>query len=78
MRLVVSKGLEKSGYKYQGSQITRHRRASQQVMDKSDLDLTSQTVSLRYIDSVIHNRQVKLGQVRMKGFYNQVRNKTSQ
>lgn len=43
MRLVVSKGLEKSGYKYQGSQITRHRRASQQVMDKSDLDLTSQT-----------------------------------
>lgn len=59
MRLVVSKGLEKSGYKYQGSQITRHRRASQQVMDKSDWDLTSQTVSLRYIDSVIHNRQVR-------------------
>lgn len=61
MRLVVSKGLEKSGYtcKYQGSQITRHRRASQQVLDKSDLDLTNQTVSLRYIDSVIHNRQVK-------------------
>lgn len=59
MRLVVSKGLEKSGYKYHGSQITRHRGASQQVLDKSDLDLTSQTVSLRYIDSVIHNRQVK-------------------
>lgn len=56
---------------------TLFRRAS---IGQVGLDLTSQTVSFRYIDSVIHNRQVKPrnGQVRMKGFYNQAKNKTSQ